>query len=156
NVTLARNEVAQEQRKLEASRRRQRATDHFRLVSLAQQALALGDWPRAEELLDDCPWDTRGWEWRHLRRTAAEERRGAQAEHPQAQGAEDRARWEARGRARDALVKVEEQPAVRPARAVPLPVAGRTRIALSGDGRRAAVARYEKGLGQAVQLAGLV
>jgi WD40 repeat protein/tRNA A-37 threonylcarbamoyl transferase component Bud32 len=158
--TRAQEAAAEERLKLEATRRRHRAADHFRLVSLAQQALALGDWPRAEELLDDSPWDMRGWEWRHLRRTAAEERRRMNQEQLRAQlrelPVENRARVEAEERARDAMLKVENPPAVEPVRGVRLPVEGVTRIALSADGRRVALARYQKGFGQAAQVAGLV
>jgi eukaryotic-like serine/threonine-protein kinase len=136
--------VKEEHRKLEETRRQQRATGHVHLVARADRALADGDWRRAAELLDDCPWDMRGWEWHYLRRAAAEELRRGEPPWRQAQ----RLKWEALARAHGASAL----PRVRTVRLDP---GGVTRVALSEDGRRLALARYQRGLGQAAASAGV-
>jgi WD40 repeat protein len=52
---------------------RERATTYFQRIALAGRELASLHAARAEELLDQCPPDQRGWEWRLLKRRLHEE-----------------------------------------------------------------------------------
>jgi WD40 repeat protein len=52
---------------------REQSTTYFQRIALAERELATNHGARAEELLDQCPPDQRGWEWRLLRRRLHEE-----------------------------------------------------------------------------------
>jgi WD40 repeat protein/serine/threonine protein kinase len=58
----------------QALTREQRAL-YFQRIASAARELAANNLGRAEELLDECPEDLRGWEWHHLKRRRYEEPR---------------------------------------------------------------------------------
>jgi hypothetical protein len=39
-------------------------------IAFAQREIEKGEFDRAADVLEECRWDLRGWEWRHLRRAA--------------------------------------------------------------------------------------
>jgi WD40 repeat protein/tetratricopeptide (TPR) repeat protein/tRNA A-37 threonylcarbamoyl transferase component Bud32 len=39
-------------------------------IALAQREIEKGEFDRAADVLEECRWDLRGWEWRHLRRAS--------------------------------------------------------------------------------------
>jgi WD40 repeat protein/serine/threonine protein kinase len=63
--------VAQDER-AEARRQRDRAEGLLRVnrLALAQREIEKGEYGRAADVLDDWPWQARGWEWGHVRRGA--------------------------------------------------------------------------------------
>jgi WD40 repeat protein len=159
-VARAEKELREKERRNEEIERRRRAEGHAHLIARADQALAGGDWRRAEELLDDCPWDTRGWEWYYLRRGATEVRRRVEEKPRQAKrlkmDEEARKFIVAQERRLEALANAHGKSEAPRVRTVRLDVEGVTRAALSADGSRVAVARYRPGFGQAARMAGLV
>jgi eukaryotic-like serine/threonine-protein kinase len=50
---------------------RERQASYDQRIALAEGARAAGDDSRAERLLDECPVELRGWEWRHLKRPSS-------------------------------------------------------------------------------------
>jgi WD40 repeat protein/serine/threonine protein kinase len=50
------------------SNRELRQTLYFQSIALAEREWSANDLSRMEQLLDACPTDLRGWEWRYLRR----------------------------------------------------------------------------------------
>src|SRR5262249_51116975 len=52
---------------------RERSTTYFQRIALAERELAANHGARAEELLDQCRADQRGWEWHFLKRRIHEE-----------------------------------------------------------------------------------
>jgi WD40 repeat protein/serine/threonine protein kinase len=52
---------------------RERSTTYFQRIALAERELATNHGARAEELLDQCRADQRGWEWHLLKRRMHEE-----------------------------------------------------------------------------------
>ena len=125
-VAQAEEEIQRQRQANEAVRRRQRLADHANLIARAAQALQAGDAEAAMDRLDDCPWDTPGWEWHYLCRLA----QGPPGERITPAKAR---------RERDTPMREVRIPAL----------VGAVRTALSADGRRLAVARYDERVGLA-------
>jgi WD40 repeat protein/serine/threonine protein kinase len=60
-LAVSRNLIADKAEQLETN-------NYDTRIALAERELASGNVGRAEELLDECPLDRRGWEWRFLKR----------------------------------------------------------------------------------------
>jgi WD40 repeat protein/serine/threonine protein kinase len=82
NVQIAQEQkqTKAEQRKTEEAlrqekqaREQQRQFSYFQSIALAEHHLAEKNAGRAEELLDACPEDLRGWEWHYLKRRRYQE-----------------------------------------------------------------------------------
>jgi WD40 repeat protein len=58
----------QERAKAEAGAERERRLGYFHAIVLAEREWTANNVGRAEELLDACPTDLRGWEWNYLKR----------------------------------------------------------------------------------------
>jgi WD40 repeat protein len=59
------------EREKEAAQRQRDRADlalHVNRLALARKEAEAGNAPRALDILEECRWDLRGWEWRHLRR----------------------------------------------------------------------------------------
>lgn len=68
-VMAASNEqVRSEQQATSQSLQREKAASYVQRIALAERELTSGNVGRAEELLDECPLEYRGWEWRFLKR----------------------------------------------------------------------------------------
>jgi WD40 repeat protein len=52
---------------------RERRTGYFQRVALAEREWSAGNLSRAVDLLNQCPQDLRGWEWRYLRRLSGKQ-----------------------------------------------------------------------------------
>jgi WD40 repeat protein len=55
-----------------AAYKREQQTSYLNAITSAEHEISVGNWGRAEELLEACPEKLRGWEWhylKHLRRT---------------------------------------------------------------------------------------
>ena len=66
-----RHEQQQTQQALEREKdslEREKDSSYTQRIALAERELAAGNVGRAEELLDECPLDRRGWEWHFLKR----------------------------------------------------------------------------------------
>jgi WD40 repeat protein/serine/threonine protein kinase len=61
-------QVKEEQKQTQQALEREKETSYSQRVALAGRELAAGNVGRAEELLDECPLDRRGWEWHFLKR----------------------------------------------------------------------------------------
>ncbi len=61
-------QVRQEQNQTQQAFEREKETSYVQRIALAERELAAGNVGRAEELLDQCPLDRRGWEWYFLKR----------------------------------------------------------------------------------------
>ena len=61
-------QVHQEQKQTQQALEREQETSYIQRIALAERELAAGNVGRAEELLDECPLDRRGWEWHFLKR----------------------------------------------------------------------------------------
>ena len=59
---------SQEQQQTQQALEREKETSYFQRIALAERELSAGNVGRAEELLDECPLDLRGWEWHFLKR----------------------------------------------------------------------------------------
>ena len=57
-----------ERRKAEAAAEREQRLGYIHQIVLAEREWSGNNMPRAEQLLDDCPPERRGWEWRYLKR----------------------------------------------------------------------------------------
>ena len=57
-----------EQQQTQQALEREKETSYVQRIALAGRELAAGNVGRAEELLDECPLDRRGWEWHFLKR----------------------------------------------------------------------------------------
>jgi WD40 repeat protein len=64
----AREELADTAKELAGKARELEIKNYVRNIALADNELAVGNTGRAEELLEECPKDLRGWEWRYLKR----------------------------------------------------------------------------------------
>jgi hypothetical protein len=64
----ARRELMDKAKELADKARELEIKNYVRNVALAANELAIGNTGRAEELLDECPDDLRGWEWHYLKR----------------------------------------------------------------------------------------
>jgi WD40 repeat protein len=64
----ARSGAEREKEKAERQRDRADLALHVNRLALAQKEGEAGNAPRALDVLEECRWDLRGWEWRHLRR----------------------------------------------------------------------------------------
>ncbi len=64
--TLLRRDIARAQRETAQRAEELRREDAQNRVALASAALSSGEISHLRELLDGCPADLRGWEWRHL------------------------------------------------------------------------------------------
>jgi WD40 repeat protein/serine/threonine protein kinase len=53
---------------LSDSLERERQNSYYQRIALAEQAWSANNLLRMQQMLDDCPEDLRGWEWRYLRR----------------------------------------------------------------------------------------
>jgi WD40 repeat protein len=155
-LSQAEEALLEKQRRNEEIQRQRRAADHAHLVALADRALTDGDWRRAEEMLNDCPWDMRGFEWYYLRRGAIEERRRVKQAPQNWPEKWEHEQFEVREKKREDLEKAHGASQAPRVRDVQLDVSEVTRVALSGDGSRVAVARYRRGLGQGAWTATLV
>jgi eukaryotic-like serine/threonine-protein kinase len=60
--------VNKEQEQTQRALEREQDSSYTQRIALAGRELAAGNVGRAEELLDECPLDRRGWEWRFLKR----------------------------------------------------------------------------------------
>ena len=60
--------VHHEQQQTQQALEREKETSYTQRIALAERELAAGNVGRAEELLDECPLDRRGWEWHFLKR----------------------------------------------------------------------------------------
>jgi WD40 repeat protein/serine/threonine protein kinase len=58
----------QANRNLQQALERERQNAYYQSIALADRELSVNNLNRAEELLDLCPADLRGWEWHYLRR----------------------------------------------------------------------------------------
>ncbi|QDT73578.1 Serine/threonine-protein kinase PknB [Lacipirellula limnantheis] len=68
-VMAASNEqVKGEQRETSRALEREQETSYVQRIALAERELNAGNVGRAEELLDECPNERRGWEWHFLKR----------------------------------------------------------------------------------------
>jgi len=61
-------QVNKEQEQTQQALEREQETSYVQRIALAGRELAAGNVGRAEELLDECPLDRRGWEWHFLKR----------------------------------------------------------------------------------------
>ena len=61
-------QVKKEQEQTQQALEREQETSYVQRIALAGRELAAGNVGRAEELLDECPLDLRGWEWHFLKR----------------------------------------------------------------------------------------
>lgn len=61
-------QVKQEQNQTRQALESEQATSYIQRIALAERELAAGNVGRAEELLDECPANRRGWEWNFLKR----------------------------------------------------------------------------------------
>ena len=52
---------------------REQGALYFRRIALAEREIEAGNVGRAEELLEECPAELRGWEWHYLKRRCREE-----------------------------------------------------------------------------------
>jgi WD40 repeat protein len=52
---------------------RERRTGYFQRVALAEREWSAGNLSRSIDLLNQCPQDLRGWEWRYLRRLSGQQ-----------------------------------------------------------------------------------
>jgi WD40 repeat protein len=66
----ARRQAEEARRRLEDEQRKARVGEYATALSAAARELQGGDVGRAVQLLDGCPPEFRGWEWRHLRQRA--------------------------------------------------------------------------------------
>ena len=60
--------VRHEQQQTQQALEREKDSSYTQRIALAGRELAAGNVGRAEELLDECPLDRRGWEWHFLKR----------------------------------------------------------------------------------------
>jgi WD40 repeat protein/serine/threonine protein kinase len=60
--------VHHEQQQTQQALEREKGTSYVQRIALAGRELAAGNVGRAEELLNECPLDRRGWEWLFLKR----------------------------------------------------------------------------------------
>jgi WD40 repeat protein len=60
--------ISQARDSVQQSLDRERRTAYFQRVALAEREWSAGNLSRAVDLLNDCPQDLRGWEWRYLKR----------------------------------------------------------------------------------------
>jgi WD40 repeat protein/serine/threonine protein kinase len=60
--------VRHEQEQTQQAFESEKDSSYAQRIALAERALAAGNVGRAEELLDECPLDRRGWEWGFLKR----------------------------------------------------------------------------------------
>jgi eukaryotic-like serine/threonine-protein kinase len=60
--------VKNEQQQTAHALEREQDTSYIQRIALAEREQAAGNVGRAEELLDECPLDRRGWEWHFLKR----------------------------------------------------------------------------------------
>ena len=60
--------VHHEQQQTQQALEREKESSYTQRIALAGRELAAGNVGRAEELLDECPLDRRGWEWHFLKR----------------------------------------------------------------------------------------
>jgi WD40 repeat protein/serine/threonine protein kinase len=68
SLVISNAQVRQEQKQAQQALEREQQTSYVQRIALAGRELAAGNVGRAEELLDECPLDRRGWEWRFLKR----------------------------------------------------------------------------------------
>jgi WD40 repeat protein len=61
-------QVTKEQKQTQEALKREQETSYARGIALAERQLSAGNVGRAEELLDKCPEQLRGWEWHLLKR----------------------------------------------------------------------------------------
>src|SRR5262249_44621826 len=61
-------QTKKEQRRTQDALQREQQTLYYQRIALAAQARANNHASRAEELLDQCPPQFRGWEWHYLKR----------------------------------------------------------------------------------------
>jgi hypothetical protein len=52
---------------------RERLASYYQRIALADAARSAGEHGRVEQVLDECPVDLRGWEWRYLKRLSSAE-----------------------------------------------------------------------------------
>jgi hypothetical protein len=64
----ARADEAKANQKVVQALRNEETLNYFNRIVLAEREWAAGNVVRAETLLDECPPDRRGWEWRYLKR----------------------------------------------------------------------------------------
>jgi WD40 repeat protein/serine/threonine protein kinase len=60
--------VHHEQQQTQQALEREKDSSYVQRIALAERELAAGNVGRSEELLNECPLDRRGWEWRFLKR----------------------------------------------------------------------------------------
>lgn len=144
----AAREAAQDDRaKAEAAARaaaealeRERFTSYIYRLALAQREWSAGDVTRARQLLDECPENLRGWEWRYVRRLCNTEQvtfRGHAGEATAVAFSPDGRRI-----ASVAAAGVRVWDAGTGKELVSVPGAGSVAAAFSPDGKRLAVARH--------------
>jgi eukaryotic-like serine/threonine-protein kinase len=68
SLIISNAQVHQEQKQTQQALEREQETSYVQRIALAGRELAAGNVGRAEELLDECPLDRRGWEWQFLKR----------------------------------------------------------------------------------------
>ena len=61
-------QIKVEQKQTQQALERETDSSYTQRIALAERELAAGNVGRAEELLDECPLDRRGWEWDFLKR----------------------------------------------------------------------------------------
>jgi WD40 repeat protein/serine/threonine protein kinase len=61
-------QVRREQKQTQEALEREKGTSYARSIALAERQLSAGNVGRAEELLNECPPELRGWEWHFLKR----------------------------------------------------------------------------------------
>ena len=67
-AVLARQAEEGERRKAEAAVEREQRLGYIHQIVLAEREWSNNNVPRAQQLLDECPPERRGWEWRYLKR----------------------------------------------------------------------------------------